>query len=133
MNRNSGTETDLFNRYFPGEPWTIEFVPTDAQSDALKRMVEGRAANPDVRATLMQMLGLETSTSAAPTTDIGKRARTSPVQAQRNERSKRQCPQGHPRATHSALDRRGRPYCMTCRAELGERRREEARARKAAA
>jgi hypothetical protein len=106
----------------------------DAEEATVRRMLEARFIGDELTRAL-QALGLEPyERSVNPNARDAWMRITKPTRhSERDARRQIACPKGHPRATHSAEDRRGRPYCLTCRAELTARRREEARLRKAAA
>lgn len=129
MNSASGTQVDMYAKYFPGEKYTTVFEPTPEQATAVTAHAESYA-NSDELTTLMQMLGLTPSVSAFNPKARDAWTRKWPSKQKRDAARAIACPQGHDRKQHSTADRSGRMYCVICKRADGERRRERAAMRK---
>jgi len=110
MSQNSGTQADMFAKYFPGEPWAISFEPTPEQSAAMIRLTSSRTDNNTQAETLLMILGVIPSESAFNPT-----ARDAWTKAKPTVNESGTCKNGHVREVYTYVNSDGAMRCRECR------------------
>jgi len=123
MNGNSGMQADMFAKYFPGDPWTIEYVPTDEQSAAMTAHAQSHAQSDEELETFLQMLGIIPSESF-----VNPNARDAWTKKPTRIVTERLCGRGHLRSEHSYFTPNGKRVCRACKRVTDALRKEKARA-----
>lgn len=114
---------DLFGRVFPGEKWTIEFVPTVEQSAAMTRHAQSHAQSDEELETFLQMLGLAPSESF-----FNPRARDAWTKKPARVSNSPTCRRGHLWSENTYRTPDGGRYCRACKRYTNSLRNEKKKA-----
>lgn len=126
--RPSGTQADLFEKYFPGESYTTSFEPSPEQRVAMTRHAQSYARDGDELKLFLMAFGLMAYDSSDGKATGGPGARRKRGNA---DLSSTHCKNEHPRVQFSRIGGDGYWRCLAC--ERASKSRQRAKRKQQAA